>query len=194
MAELSTERLVDPFGKYMKYITDFEFNDVFIDELSLKALSRFANEDGSFTKSFDAAIKDNGQFSELFIITSTAYYESENGEIPAVQARIIDDNGQTLYYSPVYEIGHSREYYRRQWRIMPTFERYTTLRLSFIIPEGVKLYIKNINARQNYGFRERDIGIRYHGHGGCTNLFGMQLTAEAGFTSCITIVSSTSLC
>lgn len=187
MAELSTERLVDPFGKYMKYITDFEFNDVFIDELSLKALSRFANADGSFTKSFDAAIKDNGQFSELFIITSTAYYESENGEIPAVQARIIDDNGQTLYYSPVYEIGHSREYHRRQWRIMPTFERYTTLRLSFIIPEGVKLYIKNINARQNYGFRERDIGIRYHGHGGCTNLFGMQLTAEAGFTSCITI-------
>ena len=70
---------------------------------------------------------------------------------------------------------------------MPTFNRYTTVRLSFIIPEGVRLYVRSISAKPNYGFRERDIGIRYHGHGGCTNLFGMQLTAEAGFTSCITI-------
>lgn len=187
MAELSTERLVDPFGKYMQYITDFEFNDVIIEDLTLTALSQFADSDGSFTKSFDAVIKDNGQFSEMFIISSTAYYESENGNIPAVQVRIIDDDGKALYYSPVYEIGHNREFYRKQWRIMPTFDRYTNVRLSFIIPDGVKLYIKNIGVRQNYGFRERDIGIRYHGHGGCTNAFGMQLTAEAGFTSCITI-------
>lgn len=187
MAELSTERLIDPFGKYMQYITDFEFNDVIIEDLTLTTLSQFADSDGSFTKSFDAVIKDNGQFSEMFIISSTAYYESENGNIPAVQVRIIDDEGKTLYYSPVYEIGHRREFYRKQWRIMPTFDRYANVRLSFIIPDGVKLYIKNIGVRQNYGFRERDIGIRYHGHGGCTNAFGMQLTAEAGFTSCITI-------
>ena len=104
-----------------------------------------------------------------------------------MQIRIIDDAGQTLYYSPVYEIGHPREFYRREWRIMPTFNRYNRVRFSFIIPEGVRLYVKNIKIKQNYGWRERDIGIRYHGHGGCTNAFGMQLTAEAGFTSCITI-------
>ena len=187
MAELSTERLVDPFGAYMNYTPEIEFHDVFIDELSLQGLSRFANDDGSFTNSFDAAIKGGEEFSETFIITSTAYYESENGEIPAVQVRIIDEAGKTLYYSPVYEIGHSREFYRKQWRIMPIFNRYNTVRFSFIIPDGVRLYIRDIHVRPNYGFRERDIGIRYHGHGGCTNLFGMQLTAEAGFTSCITI-------
>ena len=187
MRELSTEKLIDPFSEYMTLNPTVEFFDVAIDELSVEGLLRFANKDGSFTKSFDAVLKNCEKISELFIISSTAYYESDNGKIPAVQARIIDDSGKTLYYSPVYEIGHRREFYRKEWRIMPAFNRYSSLRLSFIIPDGVRLYIRNIKLKQNYGFRERDIGIRYHGHGGCTNAFGMQLTAEAGFTSCITI-------
>lgn len=187
MSELSTERLQDPFGQYMNLFPEVEFSDVPIEKISTEALSRFASPDGSFTKSFDAVVDGGEQFSELFIISSTAYYESDNGEIPAVQVRIIDGDGATLYYSPVYEIGHSREFYRREWRIMPTFNRYNKIRLSFIIPEGVRLYVRDIKVKHNYGFRERDIGIRYHGHGGCTNAFGMQLTAEAGFTSCITI-------
>ncbi|MBE6548702.1 MAG: hypothetical protein E7667_07525 [Ruminococcaceae bacterium] len=187
MKELSTERFVDPYAKYMTWFPEVEYNDVPIKELSAKALSRFANSDGSFIKSFDATLGACKEIEEMFIVSSTAYYESENGEIPAVQIRIIDDAGQTLYYAPVYEIGHAREFYRREWRVMPVFNRYATVRFSFIIPEGVRLYIRDIKIRQNYGWRERDIGIRYHGHGGCTNAFGMQLTAEAGFTSCITI-------
>lgn len=187
MKELSTERFIDPFSQYMSWTPEIEFNDVYIDELSTDRLSRFADADGCFTKSFDAAIKANPDFEELFIISSIAYYESENGNYPAVQIRIVDDDNKTLYYSPVYEIGHSREFYRKEWRIMPVFNRYNTVRISFIIPEGVRLYIRSIKTKNNYGTRERDIGIRYHGHGGCTNAFGMQLTAEAGFTSCITI-------
>ena len=187
MRELSTERFVDPYAKYMTWYPEVEYNDVPIKELSVKELLRFANPDGSFTKSFDATLGACEKIEEMFIVSSTAYYESENGEIPAVQVRIIDDAGQTLYYAPVYELGHAREFYRREWRIMPVFNRYSTVRFSFIIPEGVRLYIRDIKIKPNYGWRERDIGIRYHGHGGCTHAFGMQLTAEAGYTSCITI-------
>lgn len=187
MSEYSNELLVDPFHAYMTRTPQIEYHDVYIEELSLDALLPFADASGAFTKSFDAAIKGHEAFSEMFIISSTAYYESKNGDFPAVQARIIDEKGETIYYSPVYEIGSSREFYRREWRMMPTIDRYDTLRLSFIIPDGVCLYIKKIKAKQNYGYRERNIGIRYHGHGGCTNAFGMQLTAEAGYTSCITI-------
>ena len=185
--EYSTERLIDPFGKYMKRTPEIEFNDVFVEDVSVDALLPFAGEDGSFTKSFDIAFKGGERISDKFIISSIAYYESDSGEVPVVQARMIDARGDTLYYAPVYEIGHSREFYRREWRIMPTLDRYDTLRLSFVIPEGVKLYIRDIRIKQNYGIRERNIGIRYHGHGGVSNAFGMQLTAEMGFTSAITI-------
>ncbi len=187
VSKYSTEPLVDPFQCYMTRTPKMEYRDVFIPEISLRALSVFANADGSFTESFDAAIRGGEVFEEMFILSSTAFYESESGKIPAVQIRIVDERGDTLYYSPVYEIGSSREFYRREWRVMPVFNRYDTVRLSFIIPEGVRLYLRSIKVKPNYGFRERDIGIRYHGHGGCTNAFGMQLTAEAGFTSCITI-------
>ena len=187
MTELSNEFLVDPFEKYMSAVPSVDFHDVPIGKLSVAALSPFRDEDGSYTKSFDAVLSGSAELEEFFIISSIAYYESENGEIPAVQVRIIDNEGKTLYYSPVYEIGHSREFFRREWRIMPIYDRYSKVRLSFIIPDGVRLYIRSIKIKPNYGYRERDIGIRYHGHGGCTNAFGMQLTAEAGFTSCITI-------
>ena len=187
MHELSSEILIDPFDKYMSVKPAVKFSDTEIGELSVSALAPFAREDGSFDRCFDVVLSANKSLEELFIVSSTAYYESENGDYPAVQVRIIDNNGATLYYSPVYKIGHSREFYRKEWRVMPIFNRYSRVRISFIIPDGVRLYIRNIKIKPNYGYRERDIGIRYHGHGGCTNAFGMQLTAEAGFTSCITI-------
>lgn len=187
MKELSTERFVEPYAEYMQLFSKVKFFDEPISELSVSGLSKFANSDGAFTKSFDAVLDGYEKLEELFIVSSTAYYESENGEIPAVQVRIIDGDGGTLYYSPVYEIGHTREFYRREWRIMPIFNRYCKVRFSFIIPDGVRLYIRSIKIKSNYGYRERDIGIRFHGHGGYANAFGMQLVAEAGFTSCITI-------
>lgn len=186
-SEITPEYLVDPYNQYMKLIPEIEFYDEPIEELSVSALSKFKNEDGSFTKSFDALLSASEALEELFIVSSIAYYESDNGGIPAVQIRMIDGQGKTLYYSPVYEIGHSREFYRREWRVIPLLSSDAKIRFSFIIPEGVRLYIRSIKIKSNYGFRERDIGIRFHGHGGCVNAYGMQLTAEAGFTSCITI-------
>lgn len=188
MYDVSNETIIDPYKNYMTRTPEFELSSyVLLDELSSSSLKRFADNDGSFSKSFDVAIRGNAELADWFIISSVAHYETQGEQIPAVQMRIIDDNADTLYYSPVYEIGHSREFYRREWRVMPTFDRYNILRLSFIIPEGVRLFIKNIGIKKNYGFIERNIGIRYHGHGGNANAFGMQLTAEAGFTTCITI-------
>ena len=187
MSEYSKELMVDPFESYMQLIPKIVYHDEPISELSLAALSKFADADGAFTKSFDAVLDSSDKLEELFIVSSIAYYESESGDFPAVQVRMLDESGNTLYYSPVYEIGHSREFYRREWRVIPTFNDKCKVRFSFIIPEGVRLYIRSIRIKTNYGFRERDFGIRYHGHGGCVNAYGMQLTAEAGFTSCITI-------
>ena len=177
---------IDPYKSYMTYKPELEYCDHPIDELSLDALAQFS-EDGAFTRSFDVTLKNLPIFSEVFIFSSTAKYESENGELAAAQLRIIDDSGDTIYFSPVYEIGHRREFYRREWRMPPIFNRYNTVRISFIIPEGVRLYIRDIRFKHNYGFRQNNIGIRYHGHDGCTSAFGFQLTAELGFTSCITI-------
>ena len=179
--------MTDIFGYLMNQAPDVEFNDVYIEDFDMETLSRFSDKDGSFTKSFDIAVKGNKKFSEVFIISSISRYESKNGQIPAVQVRIIDASGRTFFYSPVYEIGHKREFYRREWRIPPTLKCYDTVRISFIIPEGVRLFIEDFRVKNNYGYREKDFGIRYHGHGGCTCAFGMQMTAEVGFTSCITI-------
>lgn len=188
MKELSNTPLVDPFKDYMDYsLKAMQFDTINIDNLSVDALSSFANEDGSFTKSFAVNLKADDLTSEFFIISSIAKYESENGAIPTAQVRIVNDDDITLFYSPVYEIGYKGQVYRREWRVVPTIGPYTTVKISFIIPEGVRLYINNIKVKQNYGYREKDIGIRYHGHGGFVNSYGMQLTAEAGFTSCITV-------
>lgn len=177
---------IDPYKVYMSYAPQIKFSDNPIATLSLDTLAQFSN-DGVFTDSFDVTVTDFDLFNEAFILSSFARYESDNGEIAAAQVRIIDKSGATVYYSPVYEIGHSREFYRREWRIPPIFDRYNTVRISFIIPEGVRLYIRDIRFKHNYGYRQNDIGIRYHGHDGCTSAFGFQLTAEVGFTSCITI-------
>ena len=188
MKELSCQRLVDQFGSYMDSAPSVrDFDTATIDGLSVNALSHFANDDGSFTRSFSVCLKECDLADEFFIVSSMARYESENGDFPAVQIRIVNDNDETIYYSPVYEIGYLNQIYRREWRVAPTIGHYTTLKLSFIIPEGVRLHIQGIKVKHNYGYRERDIGIRYHGHGGFVNAFGMQLTAEAGFTSCITV-------
>ena len=187
MQNLSTEFLIDPFGKYMSNDIKLDCEGASIEDLNVDELMCFANDDGSFTESFYVTLGGRELFTELFIISSTAYYESDSGNIPAVQVRIVDGEDKTLYYSPVYEIGHPREFYRKEWRIMPIFDRYDTVKIAFIIPEGVRLYVRNIKFKHNYGYRERDIGIRFHGHNGATSAFGMQLAAEAGFTSCITI-------
>ncbi|MBE6651274.1 MAG: hypothetical protein E7613_08170 [Ruminococcaceae bacterium] len=187
MKELSTEHLIDPFKDFMWSESPVHFDTAEIDGLSLNALSPFANEDGSFTKSFSVELKGSDITDEFFIVSSVAQYESEKGDFPAAQVRIVDGEGKTIYYSPVYEIGYLNQLYRREWRIAPIIGHYTTVKLDFIIPESVRLHIQSIKLKHNYGYRERDIGIRYHGHGGFVNALGMQLTAEAGFTSCITV-------
>lgn len=182
----------DPYRAYMKASPEYEICPTFVEELSVDALAPFAN-DGVFTKDFQVAVKGKKAFEEIFIVSTTAKYESKNGAIPLIQIRLIDDNCKTLYYSPVYEIGHTREFYRREWRVPPTLEKYDTVFLHFTIPEGVRLTIKKIGTKVNTRYRAGEFGIRYHGHAGFpgyapdNTLFGFQMAAEMGFTSCITI-------
>lgn len=177
----------DPFVEYMSNTPEIVYHDQPIRELTLKELEGFADENGCFQNSFDVTLTGKEQFEEVSVISTTAKYESDSDRIPAVQIRIIDNQGDTLYYTPVYEIGSKREFRRREWRLPPTCNRYNIVRVSFIIPEGVRLFLREIRVKHNYGWRGPDFGIRYHGHGGATSEFGFQMTAEVGFTSCITI-------
>lgn len=177
----------DIFEEYMTNTPEIEYHDCPIKELTLQELAAFADESGCFCKSFDVTLTGNERFEEVSVISTTAKYESDSDKLPAVQVRIIDSQGDTLYYTPVYEIGSTREYRRREWRLPPVYNRYNIVRVSFIIPEGVRLSLRDVRVKRNCGYRGPDFGIRYHGHGGCTSEFGFQMTAEVGFSSCITI-------
>ena len=133
----------DPYQSYMQKAPEDVYNDHPIEDFTLEALSEFM-DDGAFTHSFDVTVKGKKECTEVFILSTVAKYESENGEIPAAQVSVIDNNGSFRYYSPVYEIGHKREFYRREWRVPATIDRYDIVRLSFIIPAGVKLSLKDI--------------------------------------------------
>lgn len=178
---------VNPFyEQYMAVMPPVKYRDHLIEDFSVNALAPFLDQDGALSENLDVVMKGSKIFSGNFIFSTFAKYETI-GDAPAVQIRLIDKNGHTLYYSPVYEIGHRREYYRREWRVPGAFDRYDTVRVSFIIPDGARLFLRDLRIKHDYGFRERNIGIRYHGHGGCTIALGFQITAELGYTSCITI-------
>jgi len=183
----------DPYRAHMTSFPKYDLCPTMIEELSADTLASFADSDGAFTKDFQVGIKGKKAFEEIFILSSTAKYESKNGAIPTVQIRLINGDKKTLYYSPVYEIGHTREFYRRDWRVPPIAEEYDTLFLHFLIPEGVRLTVKKIGTKENTRYREGEFGIRYHGHAGfpgyapSNTVYGFQMAAEIGFTSCITI-------
>ena len=186
--------MIDNFKDYMSKNPPTAFDDKPIDRFSTESLSPFFDESGALTKNLDVTVTGDPAFREVFILSATAKYESnKNGDFPAVQIRLINRQGITLYYSPVYEIGHKREFYRREWRIPPIIDCYDTVRLSFIIPEGVRLMLRDIRVKANTRYRERDIGIRYHAHCGIPGyaasdtVFSWQMAGELGFTSCITI-------
>ena len=178
-------QLSQPFADYMTRQLNLEYN--YIEDFSKEELARFADADGFFTKSFQVAVK-NKRFKEVNIISTFAKYESDNGDFPAIQIRIVDDKSYSMYYSPVYEIGSRVEFYRREWRVPPIYDSCDIIHMSFIIPDGTKLNLRDIMVKHNYSsYREKDIGIRYHGHAGATAALGFQVTAEMGFTTCITI-------
>ena len=158
-----------------------------------KLLSSVAGRNGALTESFSATVTGHSLFEETWILSTTAKYETVSGEIPVVQVRITDEAGNTLYYSPVYEIGHTRAFYRREWRIPPTIEYYQTIQLTFIIPKGVTLYLREIKGKRNSYVYKKSFGILHHGHAGfpsyasSNTAFSFQMAAEMGFSSCITI-------
>jgi len=185
--------IIEPYRDYMIPNPEIHFFGTPIESFTTAALAPFADASGAFTRSFDVTVKDDPRFLEIFILSTVAKYETADGSIPTIQLLLIDDDGNLLYYSPVYEIGSKREFYRRQWRMPPVIDRYRTVRLSFIIPEGVRLFLRDIRLKADNRVRERDIGIRYHAHCGvhgyasADTVFSYQMAGELGFTSCITI-------
>lgn len=183
----------DKFEFLNQKTPEFAGPPLYKETLDASSLPDLAGKNHCFTENFSVILRDDEKFGEAWILSTVARFESLNGEVPCIQIRLTDNQGDTLYYSPVYEIGHTREFYRREWRIPPSIDRYCNVKLTFIIPSGVKLWIREIKHKRNIFAGNNQIGIRYHGHAGfpgyapSNTAFSFQMAAEMGFSTCITI-------
>ena len=76
----------DPFKAYMSKEPEIEFHDQPIEDFTLEALSEFKDGD-AFTHSFDVTVQGKKEFEEVFILSTTAKYESENGAYPTAPSQ-----------------------------------------------------------------------------------------------------------
>lgn len=144
------------------------------------------DEDGHYTESFN--IEFNLQDTPS-ILTITAQY---TGEAPTI--RVYDKNASTnvtLWSSPYYDFGGTREPTRKSWRIPPASAVYTKCRVTFTIPEGTTADIRDAILKPDQRNRYNDLGIKYHGHAGliapANTVESFQIGAEIGYNSMITI-------
>lgn len=153
---------------------------------------------GAYTESFSVTTNTMEFMKNPWVLSCLAYYESASGEQPTIQFQLVDENGNELYYSMPYVVGSDKEYYRREWRIPASREHYNRVKISFVIPNGVTLYVKDFTHKGTGRFRSGDIGVKYHAHQGFSGLTAsstidsFQSASEVGFASCITIPKFTS--
>ena len=135
-------------------------------------------------------------FTECFagcaLVMALSAYKGEN--YPEIRF-LLTANGQEkpFYTSHSYKIGKSEEYAMQQWRVPPMFFPDMTLSVSFDIPEGTTLYLKNFAMGVDNGDRDRDGGLRHNAHLGFWGLApdntmpAFELAAASGFPACIVV-------
>ena len=184
------------------------------DEITLinkEQLKKFANEYGAFMNSFtfkaDLSSDSIERLNQIWILSTNAKYISMNGEYPTIQYKITTPSGRQLYISQPYKVGEKDKYVVREWRVPETLDNYTTLHVSFVIPDGVALYINDISAKDNVEGElsamddtvySADNGVKYLAHSGFigyapdNTILGFEMAGKMGFTSLITIPKFTS--
>lgn len=174
--------------------------------INREQLQQFANEYGAFMNSFtftaDLSSDSIERLNQIWILSTNAKYISMNGKYPTIQYKITTPAGSQLYISQPYEVGDKDVYVERQWRVPETLEDYTTLHVSFMIPDGVALYINDISAKNNVEGElsatddtvySADNGVKYLAHSGFigyapdNTILGFEMAGKMGFKSLITI-------
>lgn len=179
-----------------------------ITSINREQLQQFANENGAFTGDFtftvDLASESVNRTEQIWVLSTNAKYISVNGKYPTIQYKITTTEGSQLYISQPYVVGDKGKYVKRQLRVPETLEDYTVLQVSFVIPDGVALYINDISAENDIDQEEAisaeddtvynaDNGVKYLAHSGFigyapdNTILGFEMAGKMGFTSLITI-------
>lgn len=157
-------------------------------------LMQFADLDGAYTNDFTITATGLDFLDEIWILSCTAKYETTNGEQPTIRYELIDASGNILYYALPYVVGAEDKFECREWRVPPTRDRYDTVRISFVIPEGVTLYINDFcNTDTPETTSVVDSEVRYLSHSGllayapANTAIGFDMAGQMGYKSLITI-------
>lgn len=180
-----------------------------------KQLMQFADGDGVYTKDFTVTLNkaDMSFLEDIWILGSEARYETATGAQPTIQYELVNSaTGEVLYYAFPYVIGGEGTFEQQEWRI-PGLDPsknsecqdmgleaspYDTVRIDFVIPEGVKLYVNNLTNKANYiGSTETNNGVKYISHTGMYNyaptntILAFEMAGQMGYESMVTIVKFT---
>lgn len=184
-----------------------------ITSINREQLQQFGNEHGAITGDFtftvDLASESVNRTEQIWILSTDAKYISVNGNYPTIQFKLMNKAlTRQLYISQTYRVGDKNELVERQLRVPETLEDYTVLQVSFVIPDGVALYINDISAENNIwdeNTKEQflsekddtiysaDDDVKYLAHSGFigyapdNTLLGFEMAGKMGFKSLITI-------
>ncbi len=169
-----------------------------ISEAFAEKLADYANEKGDYTNTFSIKVSEDFM-KDTWILYSNAKYDSESGEQPTIQYKLMDERGNVLYSAFPYVIGAEDEYMQKEWRVPPTREHYNTVQIQVVIPQGVTLSIQEFCHKTNEESVTKgdDDKIKYISH---TGLYGyaptntklaFEMAGEMGYKSLITIVKFT---
>ncbi len=178
-------------------------------------LMQFADGDGVYTKDFTVTLNkaDMSFLEDIWILGSEARYETATGAQPTIQYELVNSaTGEVLYYAFPYVIGGEGTFEQQEWRI-PGLDPsknsecqdmgleaspYDTVRIDFVIPEGVKLYVEDLTNKANYiGSTETNNGVKYISHTGMYNyaptntILAFEMAGQMGYESMVTIVKFT---
>lgn len=173
-----------------------------ITEIDEAQLTQYQGQHGAFTSDFNITVSGLDFMNEFWVMTCDAKYISVNGNQPTIQYQLIDEGGKVLYPSPVYEIGQKNANITREWRVTPTIDKYDTVKISFVIPDGVALFINDFSQRADDevidgSASEANNGILYSSHTGISayapgnTIKAFEMAGQAGYSSLITIIKFT---
>ena len=161
--------------------------------ISFDSITRFGIPEGDLIKITESFSISTDEYTAGSVrIDMLASYEGENAPELSILLTVRGQNAP-IYESHAYRIGREKEYKMHTFRTAPIFLPSLTLSLSFNIPEGTALFIKNLATAPTDKATDLIGGPRHNAHLG---LWGMapdntmpafELAAASGFPACIAV-------
>lgn len=183
---LSVDSL-DSYGYNCLILKDFGTDVETEDEKNIWTLiENYKDENSQFTESFSISMDLGSNIQNLSI---SAKY---TGEMPTIRFLDINPASNAVYLrSPVYELGSSREFVTKTWRIPMASGVATKLTINIDIPDGTILEMQNAILHDDQRNRYMDSGIKFHGHLGSiapsNTVEAFNISSKLGYNSLITV-------